>query len=272
MNGIHIDSNIDNICNEVLRVNKLKCNLIQLFIDPMSKKLDEYVKFSLLLKKYNIKCVVHASYTINCSKEWNKTSWWIREFIMEIQLAYKIGAFGIVIHLGKQLNLSIEEGLNNMFTSLVYVSSQIENCENIKILIETSSGQGSELCYKIENFAHFYNKINQHPKISNRFGICLDTCHIFVSGHDIRSSILLIKYLELFEKLIGLSNIKLIHLNDSKNELGTKIDRHENLGYGFIGKKNIVRVIKFFKKINIPILLETPNLKQNEDIKILLSI
>lgn len=271
MKGIHIDSHISNILGELVRANKAKCNLVQLFVDPMTKQPEIYNQFALLLKRLKMNCVVHASYTINCSKEWDQYSWWLREFIMEIQLAHKIGAIGIVIHLGKQLKLSIQESLNNMFTSLAYIASQTKNFSEVKILIETSSGQGSELCYGINDLAHFYSKIKK-SKFADRFGICVDTCHIFVSGHDIRSPKLLKQYMMNFDKLIGLDEIKLIHLNDSKNDLGSKVDRHENLGYGFIGKKNLIEFIKFFYniKIQVPIVLETPNLKQAEDIKILI--
>ena len=139
--------------------------------------------------------------------------------------------------------------------------------------METSSGQGSELCYKIENLAYFYNKLSKHKNenIRNRFGICVDTCHIYVSGHDIRSLNAINKYLDTFNKLIGLEHIKLIHLNDSKQDIGTKIDRHENIGKGYIGKKGLLIFISIFKHLEVPIILETPKNYLEQDIKIISS-
>ena len=271
MFGFHIDSNTNNILDNAKYVKKTKCNMLQLFVDPMKKK-NIYDNFSKYLKANNIECVVHASYTINCARDWNDYSWWIKRFILEIEYAEIINAFAIVIHLGKQLDLSQEESYNNMYTSLLHVHNKTKN-SNVKILLETSSGQGSELCYKIENLAYFYNKLSKHKNenIRNRFGICVDTCHIYVSGHDIRSLNAINKYLDTFNKLIGLEHIKLIHLNDSKQDIGTKIDRHENIGKGYIGKKGLLIFISIFKHLEVPIILETPKNYLEQDIKIISS-
>ena len=266
--GIHINSDVNLICSEVIRAKSLKCSLVQLFVDPLAN-ISEYLKFSNLLQKYNMKCVVHGSYTINLCKPWDEYSWWIRQFISEIHLAHNIGAIGIIIHLGKQLSLSIEESLNNMFTSLIYIHKQTINLSNTKILIETSSGQGSELCYKFDDYCNFYSKIAYNNEFNYRFGTCLDTCHVFVAGNDIRSTDNLINFLKEIDMKLGFDNIKLIHLNDSKNDIGTFIDRHENIGYGYIGKSSLIKIIKFFSELGVPILLETPLKHQNKDMKLL---
>ena len=182
---------------------------------------------------------MHASYTINIAQNWNEYSWWLKQFLHEIELAEHIGAFGIVIHLGKQLKLSDAEGINNMFTSMLYIFSKIKGM-NIKILFETSTGQGSEMCYNLEEFAYFFNKFLKVDK--EKFRICLDTCHIFQAGYDIKYIKNVNIYLKDFDRLIGLRYIGLIHLNDSKNELGAKLDRHENLGKGYIGKDSLLYI------------------------------
>lgn len=211
------------------------------------------------IKNYSGKYIVHASYTINLSKEWNEYSIHIIQLINEISLAYKLGALGIVVHMGKKLDLSFECAYNNMYTSLLFVHEQTRD-NPILIYLETSTGQGSELCYKIEDFAHFYKKFKRHKKksVNDRFRICLDTCHIFAAGYNLTSELSIKIYLEVFEELIGIRYINLIHLNDSKNELGSNIDRHENIGQGYIGKNALKYIAKYFHKLNIPIILETP--------------
>jgi deoxyribonuclease-4 len=267
--GIHINDNIDGLENETTIVRSGGGNLVQLFVNTTTKSQHKYNNYKKFLERNFLKCVVHASYTINCSQTWNKYSWWITQFILEIETAHKIGAIGIVVHLGKQLSLSSEEALNNMYTSLLHVHFKTKEYQDVKIFIETSSGQGSEMCYKLEDLAHFYRKILTHrnEKIKNRFGICVDTCHIFSAGYDIRNENTLKQYLDKFNELIGLEQIKLIHLNDSKNELGSRVDRHENLGTGHIGLKPLIKFAQHFS--HIPIILETPTIHILNDLKIL---
>lgn len=272
--GIHIDSKIDNIISEATRVKNIGCNILQLFVEPMTKKRQEYNFFYKYLKDNNISCVVHISYTINCAQDWTQYSWWIKQCIMEIELSSLIGAYAVVIHLGKQLGLSIEESYNNMYTSLLYIHSQTKLHSKVKILLETSSGQGSEICFKIEDLSHFYKKMSEHKNedIRKRFGLCVDTCHIFASGYDIKSKKKFIEYLNKFDKMIGIEHIKLIHLNDSKKECGSNVDRHENIGNGFIGEKPLMLFVEFAQKVNIPIILETPQLLQNKDVEMVLKM
>jgi deoxyribonuclease-4 len=192
---------------------------------------------------------------------------------MEIEIANTIGAIGIVVHLGKQLDLSIEESLNNMYMSLLHVHNQTNHHKQVKMLIETSTGQGSEICYEIDKLAHLFRKFSKHrnEEISERFGICLDTCHIFAAGYDLTNKNLIKIFFDKFDDLIGLQNIKLVHLNDSKKEVGSKVDRHENIGNGYIGKNNLLLITNIFKRLGVPIILETPFENQNNDLKLLIN-
>lgn len=271
MIGIHIDSNINNILEEVNRVHDLGCDIIQLFVDPMTKNKEIYMKLANRLKALKMKCVIHISYTINCSNKWSEYSWHIKQCILELEQAAKLGASYVVVHLGKQLSLSKEEALNNMYTSLLYIHHQTLNISNTKILLETSSGQGSEMCFDLDDLAYFYQKLshNKNKDICSRFGICIDTCHIFASGNDIRTKDGIHNYLKLFDEKIGIEHVKLIHLNDSKKELGSHVDRHENIGNGFIGKKALILFANFFKDLNVSIILETPLAFQKQDVKII---
>ncbi len=253
--GAHINSNINNIIDEINLIKKYNGTLIQTFVNIKHNKKDYELIKNELIKK-NIKIVIHASYTINIAQNWNEHSWWLKQFLHEIELAEYLGAYGIVIHLGKKINISEQEAINNMYTFMIFIYDKIKNY-NIKILFETSTGQGSELCYNLENLAYFFNKF---IKINtNKFRICLDTCHIYQAGYDISNKKNINKYLNDFENLIGIKYIALVHLNDSKNTLGSKLDRHANLGNGYIGKDPLKIISKFFLKHNIPIILETPD-------------
>jgi deoxyribonuclease-4 len=262
--GIHIID--DNFIEELLKAINKNVSIIQLFINNMSSR--NIIIIKNILDKHNILSVVHASYTINLAQNWNNYSWWIKQFINEIILASKLGSKYIVVHLGKQLKLTMSEALNNMYTTLLYVFSETKQY-NVKILIETSTGQGTELCYGLEEFANFFKKLKSE-NFKNRFGICLDTCHIFAAGYNIKGSKNIKLFLDKFDKLIGIEHIKLVHLNDSKNDLNSKLDRHENLSKGFIGKKSLIQISKFFGLLQVPIILETPYDGLFDDLELLL--
>lgn len=272
--GVHIDCDEKNLIKETKKVKEKNGKIIQLFVNVSSDTARTYyTELNKYLKQNNMKCVVHASYTINCAQKWDFYSWWIKQFTIEIELANVLGAFGIVVHLGKQLDLTFEEAINNMYTSLLYVHNQTKQYKDVKILIETSTGQGSEICYKLENLSHLFRKFSTHKNknISDRFGLCVDTCHIFAAGYDIRNISNIKMFIDQFDELIGLSNIKLLHLNDSKKDLGSKVDRHATIGYGFIGKESLKLIASMFEKMSVPIILETPYEHRNIDLQILLS-
>lgn len=262
--GFHIDSTPKTLINNILEYKTLintKNPVIQLFVNIDKKHTAIYKEFSLELKKNNINVIVHASYTINIAQKWDEYSWWINQLILEINLANKIGAKFIVLHLGKSLDLDINVALNNMYSSLLYISNKLTDDINVKILLETSSGQGSEMCIKLEDLSRFINKLLNHKnkKISERFGICVDTCHIYSAGYDISSKKNVVKYIKDFDKYIGLKNLKVLHLNNSKTELNSNKDRHDNINYGHINIEGLREFVKLCFKLDIPIILETPN-------------
>ena len=160
-----------------------------------------------------------------------------------------------------------------MYSSLLYVANKIKDIP-IKILLETSSGQGSEMCIKLDDLAKFINKLLLHKNIniSNKFGICVDTCHIYSAGYDINTTNTVLKYIKEFDKYIGIKNIKLFHLNNSKTKIGSNIDRHDNLEDGTIKLEGLIEIIKFAFRLEIPIILETPNININNDLYLLKSL
>jgi deoxyribonuclease-4 len=240
-----------------------KCNMVQIFLgSPISRHLKkishkEAELISNYLKINNIKLVIHSAYIINLGKEFKESNWDIKLLIKEMKLS-NLFSLGSVIHCGKYKDLSLHSGLNNMIKSINYILNNTP--DNSTLIIETSAGQGSELCSNLDELTIVWDNI----KNKKRCGICIDTCHIFASGYDIRTIKKVKDYLKEFDKKIGINNIKLIQLNDSKIPLGGKVDRHQELGKGFIGIEGISTFIKFCKKYKIPIILESHVNHENE--------
>jgi deoxyribonuclease-4 len=242
-------------------IYKAEGNLLQIFYDDAKHfNKSDINKFKQYLQSNHMKVVVHASYKFNLAREWDKYSHWINHLIDEIEFSYNIGAFGIVLHFGKKLNLSLEEAYNNMFTSLIHVHRHTIKYKKVKLLLETSTGQGTELCYRIDDLAYFFRKFKIFSSdLRDRFRICIDSCHIFSAGYCLKNKNHIKLFLETFDELIGLRYVSLIHLNDCKVDCGMQIDRHANIGKGYIGYNGLKYFFDYFRKLNIPIVLETPN-------------
>ena len=127
----------------------------------------------------------------------------------------------------------------------------LSNGNNVTICLETMAGKGTEVGRSFEELAYIINNIED----KSRIGVCLDTCHISDAGYDVSD---FDRVLDLFDKVIGLSYLKCLHINDSKNELGAHKDRHENFGYGHIGFDNLIKIVYHEKLIDIPKILESP--------------
>jgi len=241
-------------------MNKEGATLIQCFItDPIGKKTlklsDNIIKnMREHLSNNNIKMIIHAPYILNFARELKDFNvWWIKTLLNELNYASRIGAKGSVIHFGKYLHLDKKDAIFNMVESLKYVILNMP--KDVIIYLETSCGQGSELYYTVEEFATIYNQFSEIEK--QNIKICIDTCHIFVAGYDIRTSKGFDNYLEKFDKLIGIQYIKLIHLNDSHKTLESHVDRHEKIGDGYIGLEGLKYIYRWGTKMGIDIILET---------------
>lgn len=273
--GAHLD-NI-NLIASAKKIKEAGGNIVQIFLTlpgtttTQERTTKSLIEFKNYLINNNMKVVVHSSYTHNVAKDWDEYSWWLKNIETEIRYCNIISAIGLVLHFGKQLELSIEEAYNNMYTSLIYIHNKTKDCSNVKIILETSTGQGTETCFRIEDLSHFFRKFskNENPEIKNRFRLCLDTCHIFAAGYDIQTKKSIKSYLEAFEELIGLRYLGLIHLNDCKVNLGEQKDRHDNIGKGYIGLSALKILFKYFVKLKIPIILETPNDGYKTEIRML---
>ena len=205
-----------------------------------------------LMKEKNIdysKVIVHAPYIINLANDSDpdKFKFSVNFLIQEVERCDMLGIKNMVLHPGSHVGLGEKVGLHNIIRGL----NQILDKGECNILLETMAGKGTELGRNIDEIKEIIDGV----EYKDRIGVCLDTCHLNDAGYDISD---FDKYLDEFDKKIGLSLIKCIHINDSKNPLGSHKDRHENIGYGTIGFDNLIKVIYDDRLGDIPRILETP--------------
>jgi deoxyribonuclease-4 len=171
--------------------------------------------------------------------------------IGEIERCSKYGIPFVVSHMGSHKGAGVDAGLSVVAESIAQVLA--ETPDDVMVLMETTAGQGSALMSRFEELAKILEYMDGHE----RLGICLDTCHVFVAGYDIRTEDNFNLTFEGFDHIIGLSRLKAIHCNDSKKGLGSKIDRHDHIGEGELGEEPFRLLVNDERFSQIPILLET---------------
>ena len=213
---------------------------------------EEIERFQKIRKDHAFGPVLaHAPYTMNLASATEKTYEFACTVIREdIRRMDELQIENLVFHPGSHTGIGEEAGIANIIRGL---DQAITGSENITVLLETMSGKGTEIGYRFEQLKEIRDGV-QHPE---RIGICLDTCHVWDGGYDIVND--LDGVLTEFDKVIGLSRLKAVHLNDSMNGLGSHKDRHARIGEGEIGLEALVRVIRHPALKNIPFILETPN-------------
>lgn len=258
--GSHVsykkDSELVGSVNEAISYNS---NAFMFYTGaPQNTKRDK-IDDNLTLKAYEImkennimleNVIIHAPYIINIANSVDLEKWEFgKNFLRtEIERAEKLGIKYIVLHPGSSVGAPVEVALNRVVKAL---NSVLLESDNIVICIETMAGKGNEVGRNIDELKYIIDNINLKDKI----GVCLDTCHLNDSGVDISK---FDEYLDEFDSKIGINKIHVVHVNDSKNFLGSHKDRHENLGYGTIGYDNLINVIYNKRLENIPKILETP--------------
>lgn len=264
MIGIHINvKHLQDIKEALKYANEIGCTHVQMF----NENIDSKMKIKTLLKKYDLKLIIHASYVINIATDFDPLGWRTKYLLMEIDRSIRNGADGMVVHLGNSAGKSQEKAIDNMYFLLSEISKKIKK-KSFYLLLETTSGQGTELCYKLEDLAKFYNRLKEDKK-NQQIKLCLDTCHIFCAGYDLRTKKSVDNYIKKFDSLIGTENVKLLHVNDSLNDMGTRKDRHADLGEGYIGAEGIKHFYKYFASKNIPAILETSPEKYDSEVNFL---
>lgn len=202
----------------------------------------------------------HASYLINLgsSKE-EQAAKSVAAFVDELGRCAALGIPYAVFHPGSHGGAGVEAGLANVAANLDRVLEQAgDGCASVTILLETTAGQGTGLGCRFEELA----AILEQSACPDRLGICVDTCHIFAAGYDIRTPETYAAAFAEFDRLIGIDRIRFFHLNDSKKELGARVDRHEHIGKGFIGIEGFRALLNDPRFSAHPMTLETPKGKE----------
>ncbi|RZW23834.1 MAG: deoxyribonuclease IV [Desulfobulbaceae bacterium] len=216
--------------------------------------------FRAAKQKHNDMIVAsHGSYLINLASgkvELRHKS--ILSFVGELQRCHDLGIPYIVLHPGTHGGDGVEAGLIQVVNAL---DEAIERAESQSmVLLETTAGQGTSLGSRFEELAW----IRENSRYAEKIGFCLDTCHIFAAGYDIRSEESYNQTFNDFDRLIGLQHLHFFHLNDSKKELGSRVDRHEHIGQGCIGLQGFRNLLNDARFAAHPMTLETP---KGEDLK-----
>ncbi len=210
----------------------------------------------------------HDGYLINLGHpEQEKLEKSRRAFLDEMQRCEQLELSFLNFHPGSHLGkISEEESLKRVAES---VNLALDKTEKVTAVIENTAGQGNNVGYKFEHLAFIIEQVED----KSRVGVCLDTCHAFASGYDIRTKAAFDKTFEEFDKIIGFQYLKGMHINDSKRDLGSRIDRHQSIGKGFIGLDAFRLLMNDARFDEIPMILETPDAEiWDKEIKLLYSL
>jgi deoxyribonuclease-4 len=175
----------------------------------------------------------------------------VNTLISEVERCAQLGIPYLVTHLGSHLGTGEEAGIKKLVEGLTK-AGQTKN--DVMILLENTAGQKNSVGSDFKQLGEIFNQL----KPGKKFGVCIDTCHAFVAGYDLRTADKVKETFKEFDKHVGIENLKILHLNDARGEIGCNLDRHYHLGLGGIGEEGMKSVVKFANKKKIPIILETP--------------
>lgn len=240
---------------------KAGCDTVQIFLKnnmqwrakPIGKR--EATKFAETRDNARIAPVfAHSSYLINlCAINPSFLHQSIAALTDEIRRADMLGVPFIVMHPGSHMGAGEATGLGAAINSLDVVFDKTAG-STVQIALETTAGQGSNLGYRFEHLADIIGRVQQ----PGRLAVCVDTCHIFAAGYDLRTPSAYRNTIRDLDKIIGLDRVVAFHVNDSKTPLGSRRDRHEHIGKGQIGVDGFRQVMRDKRWAHVPMVLETP--------------
>ena len=260
--GAHVSAS-GGVSNAILNAEAIGANAFALFTRNqrswVSKPLgqEEIHGFRQLLTERGFEpqyVLPHDSYLINLGSPDEETLQKSRAaFLDEMRRAQQLGLTMLNFHPGSHLNkISEEECLDQIARE---VNAALTQTEGVIAVIENTAGQGTNLGWKFEHIARIIEGIDD----KSRVGVCIDTCHTLAAGYDLSNEMGYQFCFDDFESIIGMKYLRAIHLNDSKKDAGSHVDRHETLGNGYLGQDFFVRFMHDSRFDNIPIILETPD-------------
>ena len=259
--GAHVSAS-GGICNAILNAEAIGANAFALFTRNqrswVSKPLatDEINSFRSLLAERGFEpqyVLPHDSYLINLGSPDEETLQKSRTaFLDEMKRAEQLGLTMLNFHPGSHLNkISEEECLDQIARE---INAALSQTKGVTAVIENTAGQGTNLGWRFEHIRRIIDGIDD----KSRVGVCIDTCHTLAAGYDLSTEMGYQFCFDEFESIIGFQFLRAIHLNDSKKNAGSHVDRHETLGNGFLGKEFFSRFMHDPRFDNMPIILETP--------------
>jgi deoxyribonuclease-4 len=244
-----------------LRGREVGCRTMQLFTKSSNQwrarplPPEEIERYRANLRATGIApAVAHDSYLINLAStdaELHRKS--MAAFLEELERAEALGIPYLVTHPGAHVGAGEEAGLRQVAKSVRELLKRTKDYQ-VQVIIETAAGQGTSLGHRFEQIAALLDQIG----LPERTGVCLDTCHVFAAGYDIRTPEGYADVIGAFDTVVGVQHLKVIHLNDSKKELGCRVDRHEHIGKGNIGLDAFRCLLADPCLTGIPMILETP--------------
>jgi deoxyribonuclease-4 len=206
---------------------------------------------------------VHASYLINVGS--SDPALWEKSYLalkVEVERAEALAIPTITFHPGAHMEAGEEAGLANVARALRRLLEETAGFE-VVVCLETMAGTGTTLGYRFEHLAYLLQQ-GQSENQAGRLGVCLDTCHVFAAGYDIRSPQSYAETMAEFDRVVGLDQIRCFHLNDSKYDLGERKDRHDHIGRGYIGLEGFANFVNDPRWAHHPAHLETPKTEEDD--------
>ncbi|MEM3737097.1 MAG: deoxyribonuclease IV [Candidatus Bathyarchaeia archaeon] len=265
--GVHV-SIAGSIDKAVDRAEEKTCETFQIFtrnprgwkFEPLT--LEEAVSFRRKLENARIGPVIdHMPYLPNLASpnddvyELSK-----RTLVAELERSGQLGIPYLVTHLGSHQGSGVEQGRDRIVKAVNLALSRVDN--EVIILLENTAGTKNSMGSTFEEMKHILNRIDQ----PDRVGVCLDTCHAFAAGYELRDEEGVDITLKELDRVIGLEKLKVVHANDSKGDLGSHIDRHEHIGLGCIGEGGFKALLRRKELQLLPFILETPVDRRRDDI------
>ena len=264
--GSHVSyNNKSQLLGSVKEALSYKANTFMFYTGAPQNTNRSVIEDSLTMEAYKLakennidleKVIVHAPYIVNLAN-FNNFDFSVSFLINEVERCSTLGIKYLVLHPGSAVNCSREEAINNISKGLNLI---LDNDYDVTILLETMAGKGNEMGKRFEELKAIIDKIKHQDKI----GVCIDTCHLNDAGYDMSN---FDEVLDNFDKVIGINKIGCIHVNDSKNEISSHKDRHENIGFGTIGFDNLIKIIYNDRLESIPKILETPYVTKDDNSK-----
>jgi len=198
--------------------------------------------------------VAHASYLVNlASPDLSGRKQSCLAMIDELERCEGLGLAALIVHPGSYLDGSPQAGIRRIVASVNRVQRACAGYR-CRILLETTAGQGTSIGYRFEQLAGILGGVRE----PQRLGVCLDTCHLFAAGYDFRTDQSYAAMTDALGRIIGFENVHAVHMNDSKRELGSRVDRHEHIGKGKIGRAGFAHFVNDPRFAGLPMILETP--------------